>query len=160
MPPRRNEPQNKSTSHWKPADDIKLSNLVNQGWIDPKDRSLAAIKKLHSEEWLHKTYKSFSRLICTKLEKLHTARVIEGARKSQSQTEQEGKINWFIVFLSFTYLFLFNSSYLADDEDSSCQESEGEDISLGLQDTKIDDSEIHDLEEEVATMPTPKSHLQ
>ena len=93
MPPRRNEPQNKSTSHWKPADDIKLLNLVKQGRIDPEDRSLAVIKKLHAEEWPHKKYKSFAHLIRTKLEKLHTARVIEGDRKAQSQTEQEGKMN-------------------------------------------------------------------
>ena len=93
MPPRRNEPQNKSTSHWKPADDIKLLNLVKQGQIDPEDRSLAAIKNLHAKEWPHKTYKSFVHLIHTKPEKLHTTRVIEGARKAQSQTEQEGKMN-------------------------------------------------------------------
>ena len=96
MPPRRNEPQNKSTSHWKPADDIKLLNLVKQGRTDPEDRSLAAIKKLHAEEWPHKTYKSFAHLIRTKLEKLHTAKVIEGARKAQSQTEQEGTMNCFV----------------------------------------------------------------
>jgi hypothetical protein len=93
MPPRWNKPQNKSTSHWKPAHDIKLLNLVKQGQIDPKDRSLAAVKKLHAEEWPHKTYKSFAHLMCTKLQNLHTARVIEGARKAQSQTEQEGKMN-------------------------------------------------------------------
>jgi hypothetical protein len=96
MPPRRNKPQNKSTSHWKPADDIKLLNFVKQDRIDPEDHSLAAIKKLHAEEWPHKTYKSFARLIHTKLEKLHTARVIEGARKAQSQTEQEGTMNCFV----------------------------------------------------------------
>ena len=91
MPTRRNEPQNKCTSHWKPADDTKLLDLVKQGRVDPEDRSLAAIKKLHAEEWPHKTYKSFARLVRPKLEKLHTARVIEGARKAQSQVEQEGK---------------------------------------------------------------------
>ena len=93
MPPRRNEPQNKSTSHWKPADNIKLLNLVRQGRVDPEDCSLAAIKKLHAKEWPHKTYKSFAQLIRIKLEKLHTFRVIEGARKAQSQTEQEGMMN-------------------------------------------------------------------
>ena len=56
----------------------------------------------------------------------------------------------------YTYLFPFNFSYLAEDEDSSYKESEGEDISLGSQDTNIDESEIQDLEEEEATMPTPK----
>ena len=56
----------------------------------------------------------------------------------------------------YTYLVLFNLSYLADREDSSYKESEGEDISLGSQDTNIDESEIQDLEEEEATMPTPK----
>jgi hypothetical protein len=59
------------------------------------------------------------------------------------------------LFFIYTYLFLFDFSYLAEDEDNSYQESEGEDISLGSQDTDIDDSEIQDLEEE-ATMPTPK----
>ncbi len=93
MPPHRSEPQNKNTSHWKPADNIKLLNLVKQGQIDPEDRSLAAIKKLHADEWPHKTYKSFAYLIRPKLEKLHTARVIEGARKAQSQVEQEGKMS-------------------------------------------------------------------
>ena len=93
MPPRQNEPQNKSNSHWKPADDIKLLNLVKQGQIDPEDHSLAAIKKLHAKEWPHKRYKYFASLIQTKLEKLHTARVIEGARKAQSQIEQEGKMS-------------------------------------------------------------------
>jgi hypothetical protein len=60
------------------------------------------------------------------------------------------------LFFIYTYLFLFDFSYLAEDEDNSYQESEGEDISLGSQDTNIDDSEIQDLEEEEATMPTPK----
>ena len=47
---------------------------------------------------------------------------------------------------------------MADNEDSSYQESEEEDISLGSQDTNIGDSEIQDLEEkeEEATTPTPK----
>ena len=96
MPPRQNTPQNKSNSHWKPADDVKLLNLVKQGQVDPEDRSLAAIKRLHAEEWPQKTYKSFARLIRPKLEKLHTARVIEGARKTQSRIEQEGKMSWFV----------------------------------------------------------------
>jgi hypothetical protein len=59
------------------------------------------------------------------------------------------------LFFICTYLFLFNFSYLADDEDSSYHESEGEDITLGSQDTNIDDSKIQVLEEEEAT-PTPK----
>ena len=87
MPPHRNDPQNKSTSHWKPADYIKQLNLVNQGRIDPEGHSIAVIKKFHAKEWLHKAYK---------LEKLHTARVIEGARKAQSRIEQEGKMNCII----------------------------------------------------------------
>ena len=60
-----------------------------------------------------------------------------------------------IVFI-FTYLFLFNFSYLAVNNSSSYQESEGEDISLGSQDTNIDELETQDLEEEEATMHTPK----
>jgi hypothetical protein len=63
------------------------------------------------------------------------------------------------LFLIFTYLFLFNFSYSADDKDSSYQESGGKRISLGSQDTNIDNSKIHDLKEEETTMPTPKSHL-
>jgi hypothetical protein len=61
------------------------------------------------------------------------------------------------LFFIYTYLFLFDFSYLVEEEDSSYQESEGEDISLGSQDTNIDDSKIQDLEEEEATMPTPKN---
>jgi hypothetical protein len=54
---------------------------------------IAALQKLHVEEQPHKTYKSFAHLVHPKLEKLHTARVIKGAQKAQSQTEQEGKMN-------------------------------------------------------------------
>jgi len=63
------------------------------------------------------------------------------------------------LFFIYTYLFLFDFSYLAEDEDSSYQESEGEDISLGSQDTNIDNSKMQDLEEEETTMPTPKKRF-
>ena len=112
MPTRRNEPQNKSTSHWKPADDTKLLDLVKQGRVDPEDRSLAAIKKLHAEEWPHKTYKSFARLVRPKLEKLHTARVIEGARKAQSQVEQEGKTRRFVYCFLYTLTCSSSTSHI------------------------------------------------
>ena len=71
------------------------------------------------------------------------------------------------MFLIFTYLFLFNFSYLAEDnnddnddeDDSSYQDSEGDDISLGSQDTNIDNTEIQDLEKEEALMSTPQKAI-
>jgi hypothetical protein len=86
MPPRSHP-----TTYWKSGDDAKLLSLIQQGIIDPADRSIAAIKRLH-KEWPQKPYKSFAQLVCVKLEKIHLAQNIEGARRIRTQLNQQGKL--------------------------------------------------------------------
>jgi|JI7StandDraft_1071085.scaffolds.fasta_scaffold698630_1 hypothetical protein len=90
MPPRHTA--NSTTNNWKAADDAKLLSFVKQGLIDPADRSLSAIKRLH-QEWPHKTYKSFAHLVRSKLEKIHAAQSIEGARKVQARLNELGEFS-------------------------------------------------------------------
>jgi hypothetical protein len=46
----------KSNHHREKSGNPKLSELINQGKIDPKDISLAIIKAIH-EHWKHKPFK-------------------------------------------------------------------------------------------------------
>ncbi len=103
-------PPQSSNSKWKSGDDAKLLRLVKQGLVDPSDRSIATIKLLH-KEWPQKSYKSFAQLIRGKLEKIHLAQNIEGARRVRAQLDQQqGKLLlcWCCIFellkvVSFSY---------------------------------------------------------
>ena len=90
MPPRHTA--NSTTHIWKAADDAKLLSCGKQGLIDPADQSLSAIKRLH-QEWPHKMYKSFAHLVRSKLEKIHPAQSIEGARNGQAHLNELGKFS-------------------------------------------------------------------
>jgi hypothetical protein len=86
MPPRSNP-----STYWKSGDNAKLLSLVQQGLVNPADRSIAAIKQLH-KEWPQKPNKSFAHLVPRKLEKIHLVENIEGARRIRAQLNQQGKL--------------------------------------------------------------------
>ena len=69
----------KSNHRWGKSDDTKLRELINQGKIDPKDISLAAIKAIH-EHWKHKPFKTFAELLRKKLKKIASGQHLDGAR--------------------------------------------------------------------------------
>ena len=75
--------------------------LQNKDLLTPSDRSIATIKLLH-KEWPQKSYKSYAQLIHGKLEKIHLAQNIEGARRVWAQLDQQqGKLLlcWCCIFV-------------------------------------------------------------
>ena len=61
----------KSNHHWCKSDDAKLRELINQGKINPKDISLAAIKAIH-DHWKHKPFNTSAELICKNRKKIRS----------------------------------------------------------------------------------------
>lgn len=73
-------PLKASQNHrWGKSDDTKLNELINQGAINPDDRSRDAIKAIHAH-WAHKPYKTFAELIRKKLRDICQGQILEGAR--------------------------------------------------------------------------------
>ena len=105
----------KSNHCWGKSNNAKLRELINQGKIDPKDGSLAAVKAIH-KHWKHKHFKNFAELIRKKLKKVGGGQHIDSA-------QCEGFVCCESQFVDHNLPFL-SAQNLAREEDSSDENSQ------------------------------------